>query len=43
MVGHAGLPVFVDVDRCEERLVAQPPVQIVAALVDVRDVREQSE
>ncbi|MCI1787662.1 MAG: hypothetical protein LKI58_06300 [Actinomyces sp.] len=37
------LAVLVDVDAGEERLVAQPPVQVVAPLVDVRDVRQQSQ
>ena len=37
------LPVFVDVYLGEERLIVQPPVQIVAPPVDARDVRQQAE
>ncbi|WP_211220872.1 MULTISPECIES: hypothetical protein [Agrococcus] len=39
----AQLVVFVDVDLGEERLVAQPPVGVIAAGVDVGAVGEQAE
>ncbi|MCA0435139.1 MAG: hypothetical protein LCH98_01400 [Actinobacteria bacterium] len=39
----AQLVVLVDVDLREERLVAQPPVAVVAADVDVGAVGEQAE
>ncbi|MFC7580069.1 hypothetical protein ACFQ23_00020 [Schaalia naturae] len=40
---HPPLPLLVDVDSGEERLVAQSPVQVVAPLVDGRNVRQQAE
>ena len=43
VVLDAQLVVLVDVDLREERLVAQPPVGVVAAGVDVGAVGEQSE
>lgn len=43
VVLDAQLVVLVDVDLGEERLVAQPPVGVVAARVDVGAVGEQSE
>lgn len=37
---HPPLPLLVNVDASEGCLIAQPPVQIIAPLVDVRDVHQ---
>lgn len=43
LVADPNVVVFIDVDRLEQRLVAQPTVRVVGRLVDVARVRQQGQ